>query len=184
MEFRRFGVNSTSARRMDRAYAHSVSGGAGGRGIRISTGHSALVGSSFGGGYDYLSSSFGSASGTLGITNEKTTMQHLNDRLANYLETVRSLEKANGILEIKIRETIEKKGPLEGRDYSKYEATITELRANVSQSVNANITCCQSLIRFLYILHIVQVGLLRCSGSTVDAKQVKEMVIWSSKSIL
>ncbi|XP_056279539.1 keratin, type I cytoskeletal 18-like [Pseudoliparis swirei] len=131
MEFRRFGVNSTSARRMDRAYTHSVSGGAGGRGIRISTGHSALVGSSFGGGYDYLSSSFGSASGTLGITNEKTTMQHLNDRLANYLETVRSLEKANGILEIKIRETIEKKGPLEGRDYSKYEATITELRANI-----------------------------------------------------
>ncbi|TNN46806.1 Keratin, type I cytoskeletal 18 [Liparis tanakae] len=127
MEFRRFGVNTPAARSMDRAYAHSVSGGAGGRGVRISTSHGALVGSSFGGGYDYLSSS----SGTMGIANEKTTMQHLNDRLANYLETVRSLEKANGILEIKIRETIEKKGPLQGRDYSKYEATIKELRANI-----------------------------------------------------
>uniref|UniRef100_A0A8C2XAV3 Keratin 18a, tandem duplicate 2 n=1 Tax=Cyclopterus lumpus TaxID=8103 RepID=A0A8C2XAV3_CYCLU len=113
------------------AYAHSVSGGAGGRGIRISTGHGMRVGSSLGSGYDYQSLSSGSTSGTLAITNEKTTMQHLNDRLANYLETVRSLEKANSLLEIKIRESSEEKGPMKGRDFSKYNATIMELRDNI-----------------------------------------------------
>ncbi|XP_054464621.1 keratin, type I cytoskeletal 18-like isoform X2 [Anoplopoma fimbria] len=119
---------------MERAYAHSVSGGAGGHGVRISTGYGTRVGSSFGGGYDYQSS--GSTSGT--IMNEKSTMQHLNDRLASYLETVRSLEKANGILEIKIMETIEKKGPLDGRDFSKYNAIITELRAKILDMVQGN----------------------------------------------
>lgn len=68
----------------------------------------------------------------LAIGNEKVAMQHLNDRLASYLETVRNLEKANSKLEIKIREFIEKKGPLEGRDYGKYNAIIADLRAKVS----------------------------------------------------
>lgn len=65
-------------------------------------------------------------------------MQHLNDRLASYLETVRNLEKANSKLEIKIREVIEKKGPLEGRDYSKYNAIITELRAKILDRIKDN----------------------------------------------
>ncbi|KAL7399239.1 hypothetical protein ABVT39_021986 [Epinephelus coioides] len=116
---------------MDRAYAHSVSGGAGGHGTRISTAYGVRVGSGIGGGYDYQSLSSGSTSGSLAITNEKATMQHLNDRLASYLETVRSLEKANSHLEIKIREAIEKRGPLEGKDYSKYEAIIEDLRAKI-----------------------------------------------------
>lgn len=60
-------------------------------------------------------------------------MQNLNDRLASYLETVRNLEKANSTLEIKIREAIDKRGPLEGRDYSKYYTIITGLREKVSQ---------------------------------------------------
>ncbi|KAK5894186.1 hypothetical protein CesoFtcFv8_010902 [Champsocephalus esox] len=123
---------------MDRSYAHSVSGGAGGHGIRISTANGTRVGSSFGGGYDYQSTSSGSSSGSLAITNEKATMQHLNDRLASYLETVRNLEKANSTLEIKIRETIEKKGPLGGKDFSKYNAIIGDLRAKIFDMIKGN----------------------------------------------
>ncbi|XP_034731833.1 keratin, type I cytoskeletal 18-like isoform X2 [Etheostoma cragini] len=109
---------------MVKSYAPTVSGGAGGHGTKISMAYGTRVGSGFGGGSDYLS-----------IMNEKSVMQHLNDRLASYLETVRTLEKANSTLEIKIRETIEKKGPLEGRNYSKYNAIITELRAKIFDTI-------------------------------------------------
>uniref|UniRef100_A0A8P4G955 Keratin 18a, tandem duplicate 2 n=1 Tax=Dicentrarchus labrax TaxID=13489 RepID=A0A8P4G955_DICLA len=121
-------------RQARRGYSFSVSGGAGGHGISTST-FGTQIGSSFGGGYGMSSVS---SSDTLAITNEKATMQHLNDRLASYLETVRNLEKANGKLEIKIREVIEKKGPLEGRDYSKYNATITDLRAKILEMIKGN----------------------------------------------
>ncbi|XP_031142162.1 keratin, type I cytoskeletal 18-like isoform X1 [Sander lucioperca] len=135
----RFGFHSVNpAQQMKSSYAHSVSGGAGGHGTKISMAYGTRVGSGLGGGYDYQSLSSGSSSGSLAITNEKTTMQHLNDRLASYLETVRNLEKANSTLEIKIRETIEKKGPLEGRDYSKYNAIITELRAKIFDTIKGN----------------------------------------------
>ncbi|XP_017266654.1 keratin, type I cytoskeletal 18-like [Kryptolebias marmoratus] len=122
---------------MERSYAHSVSGGAGGHGTKISTASfGSRVGSGFGGGFDYQSS--GAGAGALAIGNEKVALQHLNDRLATYLETVRSLEKANKTLEIKIRETIEKRGPLEGRDYSKYNAIIADLRAKIFDMVKTN----------------------------------------------
>lgn len=135
------GIQSTPMNRhMDRSYAYSVTGGAGGHGTRISTvTYGTRVGSGFGGGYDYQSYSSGAASGTLAIANDKVAMQHLNDRLASYLETVRNLEKANSKLEIQIREAIKKRGPLEGRDYGKYNAIIAELRVKVSEQI------CQSL---------------------------------------
>ncbi|KAM9350284.1 keratin, type I cytoskeletal 18-like [Symphorus nematophorus] len=88
------------------------------------------------GGYDYQSS--GTTPETLAIANEKTTMQHLNSRLSSYLETVRKLEKANSSLEIKIREAMEKRGPSEGRDYSRYEAIIAELRAQILDMIKDN----------------------------------------------
>ncbi|XP_041744630.1 keratin, type I cytoskeletal 18b [Coregonus clupeaformis] len=62
--------------------------------------------------------------------NEKGAMQNLNDRLANYLETVRNLEQANGQLEVKIREALEKGGP-DARDYSKYSTILDDLRKKV-----------------------------------------------------
>lgn len=66
-----------------------------------------------------------------GITgNEKGAMQNLNDRLANYLETVRNLEQANQELEMKIREALKTGGP-DMRDYSKYEPIIEDLRKQV-----------------------------------------------------
>lgn len=102
------------------SYAYSVSGGAGGRGTKISN----AVGSGFG--HD----------GYPAITNDKATMQHLNDRLASYLETVRNLENSNSKLEIQIREYMEKKGPSKERDYSKFYATIEDLRGKVRQRLS------------------------------------------------
>lgn len=69
-----------------------------------------------------------SSGGIMG--NERGAMQNLNDRLANYLETVRNLEQANKELEMKIREALEKGGP-DTRDYSKYEHIIDDLRKQV-----------------------------------------------------
>ncbi|XP_033824914.1 keratin, type I cytoskeletal 18-like isoform X1 [Periophthalmus magnuspinnatus] len=132
---RQFSMYSTGS---GRNYAHSVSGGAGGQGTRIS---SVTYGSRFGSGmtgstFDYQSS--GSGATTLAIGNEKIAMQHLNDRLASYLEQVKNLEKANSKLEIKIREVIEKRGPLEGRDYARYYAVIAELREKIMDMIKGN----------------------------------------------
>lgn len=69
------------------------------------------------------------------IGDERGAMQNLNDRLANYLETVRNLEQANKELEMKIMEALEKGGP-DMRDYSKYEPIIDDLRRKVSLTMN------------------------------------------------
>ncbi|XP_054980558.1 keratin, type I cytoskeletal 18-like [Sorex araneus] len=64
------------------------------------------------------------------IQGEKETMKALNDRLASYLERVRSLEIENRRLESKIREHLEKKGP-QVRDWGHYFKTIEDLRAQI-----------------------------------------------------
>lgn len=127
--------------------APSVFGGAGGKDVRISsiTGGSlrssapmASSSSSFklrdaiGGG---TGSGFGGSAAVGGgiLGDERGAMQNLNDRLANYLETVRNLERANKELEMKIMESLEKGGP-DMRDYSKYEPVIEDLRRKVSSA--------------------------------------------------
>ncbi|XP_028375954.1 keratin, type I cuticular Ha6 [Phyllostomus discolor] len=62
---------------------------------------------------------------------EKETMQFLNDRLANYLEKVRQLERENAELECRIREWYETQIPYICPDYQSYFKTIEELQQKI-----------------------------------------------------
>ncbi|NWT61191.1 K1C20 protein, partial [Erythrocercus mccallii] len=112
--------------------APSVYGGAGGYGTRISTSTSSSQGL---GGSLQLSIT---GSDVLLTGNEKSTMQNLNDRLAAYLERVRSLEKSNSLIEMQIREWYEKNTISKGQDYSSYFKTIEELRNKISAAQMEN----------------------------------------------
>ncbi|XP_054859307.1 keratin, type I cytoskeletal 18 [Eublepharis macularius] len=122
------------------ASAASVYAGAGGSGSRISVSRSSNLGSSYigggGGGYGGFSSSF-SLSGSGVVQNEKETMQELNDRLASYLDKVRSLEADNRKLEIQIREYMEKKGP-STQDWSHYFDIIEDLKNQIFDTTVEN----------------------------------------------
>ncbi|XP_069807954.1 keratin, type I cytoskeletal 19-like [Dendropsophus ebraccatus] len=65
-------------------------------------------------------------------------MQHLNDRLASYLEKVRSLEQENAQLERNIREWYEKHQPSSLPDFSCYFRTIQELQGQISSATLEN----------------------------------------------
>ncbi|XP_052424877.1 keratin, type I cytoskeletal 19-like isoform X1 [Carassius gibelio] len=97
-------------------------------------------GGGYGGGY-YGGYAAGILPGNDFQLNEKATMQNLNDRLASYLEKVRSLEAANAILERQIRECYEKKGPVCQKDYSCYWNTIKDLKDKIKNATlhNANV---------------------------------------------
>nr|XP_051680919.1 keratin, type I cuticular Ha8 isoform X4 [Oryctolagus cuniculus] len=62
---------------------------------------------------------------------EKETMQFLNDRLANYLEKVRQLERENAELETTIRETSKCHETSVCPDYQSYFRTIEELQQKI-----------------------------------------------------
>ncbi|XP_054574419.1 keratin, type I cytoskeletal 18 [Eptesicus fuscus] len=122
-------VQAPSYRVRPTSSAASVYAGAGGSGSRISVSHSTSVRSGWGSG-GLAAGIAGGLAGIAGIQSEKETMQCLNDRLASYLERVRSLEADNRRLEIKIREHLEKKGP-QVRDWGHYFKTIEDLRAQI-----------------------------------------------------
>ncbi|XP_044303029.1 keratin, type I cytoskeletal 14-like [Varanus komodoensis] len=65
-------------------------------------------------------------------------MQNLNNRLAAYLDRVRSLEDSNAQLEQKIRETYIKRASADGPDLSGYFNTITDLKAKIQQETLTN----------------------------------------------
>ncbi|XP_054472576.1 keratin, type I cytoskeletal 18-like [Anoplopoma fimbria] len=157
MSFRRTTIQPRSAPKYSSA---SIYGGAGGMGSRVSSvSVSALrsgapmtssssayklssgmsggmgAGSGFGSAGASFSTGGGAGAGIMG--NERGAMQNLNDRLANYLETVRNLEQANNELEMRIMEAIEKGGP-NMRDYSKYEPIIDDLRKEIYDKIAEN----------------------------------------------
>ncbi|XP_067869132.1 keratin, type I cytoskeletal 19-like [Heterodontus francisci] len=65
------------------------------------------------------------------VTNEKVTLQNLNDRLANYLNKVRDLEASNTKMEVEIRQITEKSLP-SIRDWSAFWVTINGLRDQIN----------------------------------------------------
>ncbi|XP_075034426.1 keratin, type I cytoskeletal 14-like [Mixophyes fleayi] len=65
-------------------------------------------------------------------------MQHLNHRLASYLDKVRSLEEENSQLERNIREWYERNQPSAFPDFSGYFRTIQELQSQTSATTVEN----------------------------------------------
>ncbi|KAM5134810.1 keratin, type I cytoskeletal 14-like [Mantella aurantiaca] len=123
------------------ASAGSVSlglGGSGGYGSGLGFGSGSAGGFGSGMGCGIGGGSFSSGNENILNINEKETMQILNDRLATYLEKVRSLEQENAQLERKIREWYEKQAPYTSPDFNPFFKTIEDLQNKILQGNATN----------------------------------------------
>ncbi|XP_040294999.1 keratin, type I cytoskeletal 19-like [Bufo bufo] len=132
------------------SYASSVYAGAGGLGTQISknvTGRYVQYGS------------------IQIMGNQKKTMQNLNDRLASYINQVRSLEKANAKLDGHIREWYSKNSGSSERDYKHYFETIEGLRKQILDATTENASI------------LLQIDNARLAGDDFKTKFENEQVI-------
>ncbi|XP_040292516.1 keratin, type I cytoskeletal 15-like [Bufo bufo] len=121
------------------------SGFSGGSGFGVGSGLGGSYGYGGGAGFEGLGFGVGQgvSSGSWGDQglvgpSEKLTMQNLNDRLAVYLEKVRSLEEANAELERRIHQWYESHGPKPDKDYSHYYKKIEELQKKIQDTTINN----------------------------------------------
>ncbi|XP_060883244.1 keratin, type I cytoskeletal 50 kDa-like isoform X2 [Labrus mixtus] len=126
------GPSMSSSRWGSSTGSGSVYGGAGGSGVRVSKASFNFSSSSAAGGRLDLSDAIDVA------VSEKETMQNLNDRLATYLEKVRSLEKANGDLELKIRQYLESRTGPEVHDYRSFNVRVKDLQGKIHMAARGN----------------------------------------------
>ncbi|XP_077316043.1 keratin, type I cytoskeletal 19-like [Lithobates pipiens] len=134
-------ISSASSSRLGFGFGGGAGygGGAGaGYGGGAGAGYGGGSGAGYGGGAGFGGGSYFSSGGSAGgdgmfSGNEKYAMQNLNDRLATYLDKVRSLEQANTDLEAKIRDWYAKQGSLAVREqsFAGFYTSIDELRDKI-----------------------------------------------------